>query len=308
MRVLVAGASGFLGLSAVRALRAGGHEVVGLVRSPEKGAAVRAAGGAPKQGDILSIPALVEAAQGCGAVVHAAASATAASREVGQSIAAKVRVDGAYNLVAAARKVGAKRLLVVSGTWLHGDHADTITESSSVKPTGTAMFNWQAERAALEANRPGALEVLVVRPGMVYGDGGWFREMVGEIRAGTYQVPGGGANHWSPLHLDDCGAAIAAVLERGRAGEVYIAADDEPVRLRAFADMTADALGRARPGSMTMEDAIRQHGEPTARHLAANQAVSNAKLKGIGWAPRVARAREGVPAVIEAMGRGGPSS
>jgi len=88
----------------VRALVAGGHEAVGLARSPDKDAVIRAAGGTPVRGDILSIPALVEAAKGCEALVHAAAAATTASREIGQSVAAKVRVDGAYNLVAAARK------------------------------------------------------------------------------------------------------------------------------------------------------------------------------------------------------------
>lgn len=304
MKVLVAGASGFLGASAVRALTAGGHEVVGLVRSPEKGAIVKAAGGEPRVGDIQSIPALVEAAAGCDALVHAAAAATTASREVGQSVAAKVRVDGAYNLVAAARKVGAKRLLVVSGTWLMGDHAETITEKSSVKPTGTAMFNWQAERAAMDANKPGALEVVVVRPGMVYGGGSWFKDMVDEIRSGTYRLPGDGTNHWSPLQVDDCGAAIAAVLERGAAGEVYLAADDEPIRLRAFVDLVADALGTAHPPSMLMDEAARVHGAPTAAHLAANQKISNAKLKGLGWAPRIKRAREGVPSAVLAMAGG----
>ena len=301
MRVLVAGASGFLGEAAVRALAKGGHDAVGLVRSHAKGETVSAAGGTAVEGDILSIPSIIKAAEGCGALVHLAASATTVSREVGQSVAAKVRVDGAYNLVAAARKVGAKRLVVGSGTWLHGDHPSPITERSTVKPTGNAMFNWQAERAALDANKPGALEVVVVRPGMVYGDGGWFREMVDGIAAGTYRVPGSGANHWSPLHRDDCGPAFVAALERGRAGEVYLAADDEPIRLRELADLVADARRAPHPAAQSMEEAGREHGEATARHLAANQEVSAAKLKGIGWAPRFRSSREGVPAVVAAM-------
>jgi nucleoside-diphosphate-sugar epimerase len=301
VKVLVAGANGFLGRAAVRALAAGGHEVVGLVRSAQKGEVVRAAGGAPAVGDVQSIPSLVDAARGCDALIHAAAAATTASREVGQSEAAKVRVDGAYQLVAAARKVGAKRLLVVSGTWLHGDRREPITEATPPKPTGTAMFNWQAERAAMDANKPGVLEVVVIRPGMVYGDGSWFKEMVDEIRAGTYRVPGDGANHWSPLHVDDCGEAMRMVLEKGKAGEVYLAADDEPVPLRAFVDATAAALGAARPAAISMEEAVRIHGEATARHLAANQSVNTAKIKGLGWAPRVRTAPEGIPPVVREM-------
>jgi nucleoside-diphosphate-sugar epimerase len=301
VKVFVAGASGFLGLSAVRALASGGHEVVGLARTPEKAGLVRAAGAAPALGDIQSVPGLIEAAAGCEALVHLAASATTVSREVGQSVAAKVRVDGAYNLVAAARKVGAKRIVIGSGTWLHGDRKETITEATPAKPTGTSMFNWQAERAALDAHKPGVLEVVILRPGMVYGNGGWFKEMVDEIRAGTYRVPGEGANHWSPLHIDDCGQAFRVALEEGKGGEVYLAADNEPIALRAFVDIIADELGVARPPSEPLDAAVKRLGEPTAKHLAANQAVSNAKLKGMGWKPRYPQSREGLPPVIASI-------
>ncbi len=304
VRVLVAGASGFIGLSAVSALSVAGHEVVGLSRSPDKDELIRGAGGTPVRGDILSIPTLVDAAKGCDALVHAAAAATTASREVGQSVAAKVRVDGTYNLVAASRNVGARRLLVVSGTWLIGDRKEMITEAAPVKPTGTAMFNWQAERAAMDANKPGGLEVVVVRPGMVYGDGSWFRELVEEIRAGTYRVPGDGSNHWSPLHIDDCGEAVRTVLEKGKAGEIYLAADDEPIALRSFVDLVADALHVLHPAPRTPEEAIKFHGDATAKHLAANQVASAAKLKALGWAPRVKSSRTGVPQVIAAATRG----
>lgn len=302
MRVLVAGASGFLGLGTVRALSAGGHEVVGLARTAEKAELVRRAGATPALGDILSIPSLLEAAKGCEALVHLAASATTVSREIGQSVAAKVRVDGAYNLVATARKVGARRIVVGSGTWLYGDRKETITESTPVKPMGNSMFNWQAERAALESNKPGVLEVVVVRPGMVYGDGGWFREMVDEILAGTYRVPGDGSNHWSPLHIDDCGQAFRVVLERGKAGEVYLAADDEPAPLRSFVDFVADAIPAKTPPSSSLEDARTLHGEATAAHLTANQALSSAKMKGLGWEPRFKSYRDGVPDALHAMG------
>jgi nucleoside-diphosphate-sugar epimerase len=166
------------------------------------------------------------------------------------------------------------------------------------------MFNWQAERAALEANKPGALEVVVVRPGMVYGGGGWFRDMVEGIRAGTYRVPGPGANRWSPLEVGDCGEAVRAVLERGKAGEAYLAADDEPVTLRAFVDTVADALRAPRPAAASAEEAIREHGEATARHLMANQAISAAKLKELGWAPKVQTSREGVPRAVAAIAKG----
>jgi dihydroflavonol-4-reductase len=301
MKVLVAGASGFLGLAVVRALAAAGHDVVGLVRSEEKGRRVRAEGGRPMQGDILNLPSLIDAARGCDGLVHVAASATLASRDLGQSDAAKVRVDGAYNLAVAARRVEAKRFVLGSGTWLVGDHPDPIVETTPVKPTGTSMFNWQAERAALESNRPGSLEVVVLRPGMVYGSGGWFRDMVADIRAGRYRLPGPGANRWSPLHLDDCAEAFRTALGKGKGGEVYNVVDDGPVALREFVDFVADLLRVDHPASMTLDEARQRLGEATANHLAANQVVSNAKLKALGWRPRFGNYRIGVPLVINEM-------
>lgn len=311
MKVLVAGASGFLGLSAVRAMAAVGHEVVGLVRTAQKGEVVAAAGGRPVVGDVLQISTLLAASEGCEALVHLAASADGAQRDLGPSQAAKVRVDGAYNLVAAARKTKVPRLIIGSGTWLHGDHKEPITETSRVDPYGTSMFNWQAERAALGANKPGELDIVVLRPGMVYGNGGWFKEMVDEIQAQTYRVPGDGANYWSPLHIDDCGEALRVVLENGKSGEVYLVADDEPVRLRALVDLIADELPVARPPAETIAEAAKRLGEPTARHLAATQVVRNAKIRALGWSPHVPSSRAGIRAVLLEMrkyGMGGTSS
>jgi nucleoside-diphosphate-sugar epimerase len=300
MRVLVAGASGFLGLSAVRALGAGGHEVRGLVRSQAKGGAVAQAGGTPVVGDILNPAGLARAAEGCDALVHAARS-TSTAPGMGQSLSAKVRLDGSYNLVAAARAVKARRLLVISGIWLHGSRTEVITEATPAKPIGSSLFNYQAERAALEANKPGALEVVVVRPGMVYGDGGWFREMVDGIKAGTYRVQGDGSNRWSPLHIDDCGDAVRTVLEKGKAGEAYIAVDDEPTPLRDFVGLIAETLNRPMPPALAPVEAIAALGDAPAKLLMADQAASNVKLKGLGWVPRWPRCQEGLPQLLATM-------
>jgi nucleoside-diphosphate-sugar epimerase len=301
VRVLVAGASGFLGIATVRALAAAGYEVIGIVRSKEKGATVEAAGCTPAVGDLLDLPSLLEAARGCEALLHLAATVDSTAHALGQSMAAKVRVDGTYNLIAAARAVKARRLIVGSGTWLYGDRKETITENSLVDPYGTSMFNWQAERAAFGAQKAGELDVVVLRPGMVYGNGGWFREMVEEIRGGCYNVPGDGTNHWSPLHIDDCGEAFRVVLEKGKGGDVYVVADDEPVTLRAFVDFIADTLRVARPPSIPLEEAAKKLGGPTARHLAANQVLSNAKIQSLGWRPLFPNYRLGVPSVARAI-------
>lgn len=301
MRVLVAGAGGFLGLGAVRALARGGHEVVGLLRSPEKAGLVEAAGATPVVGDVLNASALAQAAAGCEALIHLAHTRDHTSREVGQSMAAKVRVDGAYNLVAVARAVKAQRLIIGSGYWEFGHNEGLITEETPIKPIGSAVFNWQAERAGLEANQPGKLDVVIARPGMVYGDGGWFKQMVDGIRAGTYRVPGEGANHWSPVHIDDASEGFRVLLEKGAPGQAYIVVDDDPLPLRDFVGTIGHALNVPPPVHESLEEARERVGKDRAQLLTANQRASNAKVKGLGWAPRWKSSRDGVPPVVKAM-------
>jgi nucleoside-diphosphate-sugar epimerase len=252
-------------------------------------------------GDVLNASALAQAAAGCEALVHLAHTRDTGAPALGQSMAAKVRVDGAYNLVAVARAVKARRLLIGSGYWEFGHHPGTITEETPLNPIGSSVFNYQAERAGLDANRPGSLEVVIARPGMVYGDGGWFKSMVDGIREGSYRVPGEGANHWSPVHLDDAGEAFRVLLEKGVAGQAYLVVDDEPLPLRDFAGVIAAALGVDSPAHDDMAQAAASLGTTRAKMLTANQNASNAKLKGLGWAPRWASSRAGVPPVVQAM-------
>jgi nucleoside-diphosphate-sugar epimerase len=301
MRVFVSGSGGFLGVGVVEALTRAGHEVVGLVHHEAKAGRVRAVGGMPVVGDVLDMTGLVKAAAGCQALIHLAHTRDERGPAMGQSMAAKVRVDGAYNLVAVARAVKARRLVIGSGYWEFGHHDGVITEDTPLHPIGSSVFNFQAERAGLEANRPGTLDVLVARPGMVYGDGGWFKEMVDGIRGGTYTVPGAGTNHWSPVHIDDVGDGFRILLEDGVPGEAYLIVDDEPLPVKDFVGFIAGALGVAPPPHDTLEQAKARLGDVRAKLQTANQKASNAKLKGLGWDARWKSSRRGVPAVVRAM-------
>lgn len=301
VRVFVTGAAGFLGAGVVAALARAGHEVVGLVHTASKVGRVEAAGGTPVVGDILNASAVAQAAAGCEALIHLAHTRDKGAPAVGQSMAAKVRVDGAYNLVAVARAVKARRLVIGSGYWEFGHHEETITEATPLNPIGSSVFNYQAERAGLDANQPGKLDVVIARPGMVYGDGGWFREMVDGIRRGTYTAPGAGNNTWSPIHVDDVGAGFLTLLERGEPGQSFLMVDDEPLPLKEFAAVIAGALGVPPPPHDTLEQAKGRLGEARATLMTANLHASNAKLKGLGWEPQWKSSREGVPPVVRAM-------
>lgn len=290
MRVLVAGATGTLGLAAVRALVAGGHAVVGLVRSREKGAPLHAVGAEAVVGDVLDRSLMRAAARGTDAVVHLAASEEDFER---------TRVEGCRNLVDAGVAEGARRFLLGSGYWIFGHHEGAITEDSAIDEQSAGRVNWTAECVALE--HADDLDILVARPGMVYGPGSWFARMVAMIREGSYRVIGDGANRWSPVHPADVGEAFRAILERGETRNVYLVVDDEPVTVREFVSFVAAQLGVPAPASVSRKDAEGFAGPEIVRAMTANQAASNAKLRSLGWRPRFPTYREGVPDVLRAM-------
>jgi nucleoside-diphosphate-sugar epimerase len=291
-RVLVVGAAGFLGRAVVRALAEEGYEVHGLVRDAAKGERVRESGGIPFVGDILDERSLRSAASGCGGVIHLAAHPSRDEDEM------RVRVEGTERLLEAARSVGASRAIIGSGYWVYAGCTEGITEESPVDPQGESRANFDAERAGLRGNVPGTLEVLVVRPGMVYGDGSWFRNLALAIRSGEYSVVGDGKNRWSFVALSDTGTAFARVLRSGRAGEVYNVVDGRPAPLREFVDFVAARLGAPPPPSVTMTAAVEGMGEAVAHHLAADRPTSNQKLVSIGWTPQYPTYIEGLPPVL----------
>jgi len=229
-----------------------------------------------------------------------------AAHPSGGEDAARVRVEGTRVLLETAREERIARLIVGSGYWVYQSQPDWIHEGSPVDPRGESQVNFDAEQVGLRANAPGELEVLIVRPGMVYGDGSWFRALAGSIRSGEYTVVGEGTNRWSFVALRDTGSAFARVLRSGAAGAIYNVVDGSPASLREFVDFVAAQLGVAPARSITPEVAIAELGEVVAYHLAADRPTSNEKLQGLGWRPRSPTYREGVPDVLrEIFPRGG---
>ena len=299
--VLVAGASGFLGRAIVRALARQGRQVRGLVRDSARADWVRADGGIPVVGDVLDRESVLRATRSCRGIVHVAANPPATQGP--EDLARRVRVEGARNLVEAARVNRVERLVIGSGYWVYPSQPGTVTEDSVVRPEGEAKNNYDAERVALDAGISGSLEVMVVRPGMVYGDGAWFRPTFDAIRSGEYRTIDRGENLWSFVSLEDTGAGFATVLESGRPFQVYNLVDGHPRPWGEFVAHVAERVHVAPPKAISFEEAVASYGEGIARHLSANRAASSAKLEALGWRPRYPSFPDGVDSLIAEIER-----
>jgi nucleoside-diphosphate-sugar epimerase len=296
MRILVTGASGFIGGVVCRRAIERGHEVTALVRRPGS----EPSGTAAVTGDLAAggglEQAVAEARPEC--VVHLAAE-IASQRDAAK--VTEVNVEGTRRLLDACLALPEPRpRFVFSSTVVTGDaHGELLTEDSALPvetPYGRAKQ--QGERMILESG----LEAVVIRPSHVYGPGGWYgEELVPRLRQpGRFAVIGGGANLWDVVHVEDVAEAILLAAESDAAnGRIYHVADDEPITYYDFMALTAAELGVGRP---------RRIPAPVARLVAGGNAVdavvrsarsSNARIKGeLGWEPRFATAREGVPDAI----------
>jgi nucleoside-diphosphate-sugar epimerase len=249
MRVFVTGATGYLGRALVRALRAAGHQAVGLARSRTK--TVMPGGGAVEWvfGDIREPGSYERAAAGCEAAVHMAA-------EHGPETATLDLLAVETLLGAAPAHDGRRTLVYTSGLWVLGETGERAADESSPTDHPAQAVAWRPahERHVLDA-RGDDLVTAVVRPGMVFGRrGGLFDRFFAEAKAeGLATVVGDGANRWSTVHVDDVAALYVTLVEKA-----HTAVRALPPRERVFHAMSgtservadiAEAASRAAGGS-----------------------------------------------------------
>lgn len=301
MRVAVAGSHGFLGRAVAQALLAGGHTVVGLVRTPSQGDAIRRLGAIPAVADLPTGSGLAEGLAHCDLVVH-----LAQSRSPDLAERRRVRVLGGQHLLAYAQRAGVRRAIIGSGYWVYAGSDAWIQEESPLEPRSISLVNFETEEIAREAARRGGPIPVFLRPGMVYGNGSWFREMVREIGAGTYRYAGTGEQFLSPIHLEDAAEAFRVVAEDRSTSGTYLVVDDTPVTSREFAEAVSGMLGRPIPRGLEGAAAIQEWGEDLFRLESASRRCRNARLRTLGWAPKFPSYLRGVPGVLGEIESGRP--
>ncbi|WP_405856624.1 NAD(P)H-binding protein [Streptomyces sp. NBC_00090] len=190
MRIVIAGGHGQIALRLERLLSAGGHEVAGIIRRPEQGDDLRAAGAEPVVLDLESASAEMVAAvlQGADAAVFAAGAGP------GSSVDRKDTVDRAAAVLFAdaAERAGVRRYVVVSSMGADAAHAGDEVFDAYLRAKGAAD---DAVRS-----RTG-LDWTILRPGSLTNDAGTGLVRL-EARTGPGMIP-----------RDDVAAVLAELLD-----------------------------------------------------------------------------------------------
>lgn len=315
MKVLLAGATGALGMPLVRRLTKAGHEVTGITRTEAGAGVLWDLGASSVIADALDRDGLLRALRDthADAVIHqltALKRPPMRARDVEQTN--RLRVEGTANLLAAAEQIGARRFVTQSffGGYGFHDGSRMQTEQDRFAPPGGKRFDptWQAlrstEQQVLEA--PG-IDGIVLRYGGFYGPAS-IGQMLDGLRKRQIPVPRGGGAYASLVYIEDAAAATVAALERSAPGEIYNIVDDEPVRWGVLVDALVTAFGLPKP--WRVPGALLRLAAPYMGGLMTRQSLrlSNAKAKAeLDWRPMVPTYREGIEALSAALKPGADS-
>jgi 2-alkyl-3-oxoalkanoate reductase len=302
----VAGASGVIGRRLVPRLVAEGHEVTGMTRSPEKAERIRAAGAEPVVADALDARGLREAVAAARpeVVVHHLTDLPQVlnPRKLKQAYAAndRLRVVGTPNLVEAALRAGARRLVAQTIAFVYAPEGGPVkSEDDALYLDAPPPFDRSiAACVALERSVTGTaqLDGIVLRFGFWYGPGTAFASdgsIAALVRRRRYPVVGDGEGVFSFIHLDDVASATILTLDRGSPG-IYNIVDDEPAPVREWLPAYAEALGAPPPRRVPAWLARLLAGRFAVYSATHLRGASNAKARReLGWNPGCESWREG---------------
>ena len=254
MKIMVTGATGFLGSHIVDSLKQNGQQVRALARRTSDLTHLRNLGVEIAFGDVSDYDSLLAAVDGVDVVIHAAAMVMPGWGKWEDY--EKANVNGTKNALDASTQAGVKRFVYISSFTVIGDacaagHPIDETEPCNLACVPDTYYDYAkllAEQMALDYHKQGKVPVTVVRPGMIYGPRDRY---IADRFHWLVQLPvsffPGRGNPRAPIiyvsDVADC-AVLASTIDRA-CGEIYHAVPNGDIRWRYLASAMAKACGRS---------------------------------------------------------------
>jgi uncharacterized protein YbjT (DUF2867 family) len=269
-KILIIGASGFVGGYLTRQLVAEGFSIRCLVRNPDRVSDLAALGCEIVKGDLSDASSVHSALESVDAVYVSIHTLAPQQKDTVKMGFMDIEMRGLKNIVEGCRSQDVRRLIYVTSLGISADSKDAWTSG-----------RWNTQQYLLNSG----MDVTVIQPGMIVGIGGQgFNMVLANAQKRTAFVLGNGKNKFRCIAIDDLVYNLIGVLDEPKAyGQCYEVGSDDVLTSDELIDSAAEVIAHSHPNKIHISLGLLRFAAPLIEWIAKSPKGSiKGALGGIG--------------------------